>query len=161
MREILQFGLDSTYTRLLKGLDDLTDEEARQCSAGLSPIIWQAGHIALTDHNFAVRAGSQHTPPPGYAELFKAGTGGDAAYPSLHDVRVALEQGQRALEDIVQAADLARAIESPVYHNAGEMLVFACYHRGYHVGKIMTLRGLLGRSPLFGAARPPAPGPAR
>jgi hypothetical protein len=36
------------------------------------------------------------------------------------------------------------------YRTAGEMLVFAIYHRGYHVGKATTLRALLKKPRLFG-----------
>ncbi len=56
MREIMLYGLTATHTRLFQGLDDLTEEEAARIPAsGLSPIIWQAGHLALSDFNAARR----------------------------------------------------------------------------------------------------------
>ncbi len=144
MRDALLYGLHATNTRLLEGLKDVTEAEARRAPvAGLSPIIWQAGHLTLSDFAFARRADGISAAPGGYADLFKPGTGGEGAYPSLEEVKDALHRAQQTLEGIARTADLNAPIDTPNYKTVGEMLVFVPYHRGYHIGKIMTLRALL------------------
>jgi uncharacterized damage-inducible protein DinB len=151
VQELLLYGLHATYTRLLRCLEDLTDGEARSVPAGgLSPIIWQAGHVATTDFAFARRVDGLTTLPTGYEALFQMGTGGQASYPPLAEVRGALERAQQALEGIAKSAPLDGPVEGRSYRTVGEMLVFAAYHRGYHVGKVTTLRALLKKPRLFG-----------
>ncbi|MDR7481314.1 MAG: DinB family protein [Armatimonadota bacterium] len=150
IRAVLLYGLTATHARLLRCLEDLTDDEARRTPHGLTPIIWQAGHIALADAGFARRADGRTEPPAGYEGLFATGTGGPAAYPPLAEVRDAVNRGQGRLEEIARTADLAARVDARNYSTVGEMLAFATYHRGYHVGKITTLRALLGKPRLFG-----------
>jgi hypothetical protein len=50
----------------------------------------------------------------------------------------------------VRTAQLDAPAEGRSYSTVEEMLVFAVYHRGYHVGKITTLRALLKKPRLFG-----------
>jgi hypothetical protein len=150
VRELLMFGLNSTHSRLLRCLDDVTEDEARQLPGGLSPIVWQAGHVATTDFAFARRAGGQAPFPQGYEALFQMGTGGQAAYPPLVEVRHNVDRAQQILQELVKTAKLDAPVEGRSYGTLEEMLVFAVYHRGYHVGKITTLRALLKKPRLFG-----------
>lgn len=150
MREFLLYGIEATHIRLMRCLEDLSDDEARRSPHGLSPVIWQAGHVALTDVNFARRADGTSEAQSGYTELFAMGTGGEAAYPPLAGVREAVVAAQRALEQAVRTVPLEAAVEGRGYATAGEMFAFALYHRGYHIGKITTLRALLEKPRLFG-----------
>lgn len=149
-RDYVGFGLAATSTRALRCVDDVGDEEARQSLHGLSPIIWQLGHLALADEGFLKRAGRALEIPGSYRELFATGTGGTAEYPSLAQVRSVFEIANRALEMMAREADLAQALDARNYKTIGEMLVFAAYHRGYHIGKMTTLRALIGKPRLFG-----------
>jgi uncharacterized damage-inducible protein DinB len=150
--ETLLYGLNATHERIGKVLDDVSDEEARQQPApGLAPIIWQAGHIALYDASFAKRVDKQTEAPGGFDQLFTMGTGGEpASYPPLSAVRAAVDASQRALLAIATAHSASTPVESPRYKTVGELLTFAVYHRGYHVGKITTLRALLKKARMFG-----------
>lgn len=150
IRDLVLYGLAATHARLLRCLEDLSDDEAHRTPHGLSPIVWQAGHIALTDAAMARRADGRTEPPAGYESLFATGTGGPAAYPPLAQVRDAINRGQGRLEEIARTADPAARVEARNYSTVGEMLMFAVYHRGYHIGKITTLRALLGKPRLFG-----------
>jgi uncharacterized damage-inducible protein DinB len=149
-RDVLLYGLSATHARLLRCLEDLSDDDARRTPHGLSPVVWQAGHIALTDAALARRADGRTEPPAGYEALFAMGTGGPAAYPPLAEVRDALNRGQQRLEEIARTVDPGARVDARHYSTVGEMLAFATYHRGYHVGKITTLRALLGKPRLFG-----------
>ncbi len=151
MHETLLYGLTATHTRIHRCLADLTEEEAlRSPMAGLAPIIWQAGHLAWADSNMAHRVDGSSAAPDGYTDLFKTGTGGEAAYPPLAEVKEILDWAQRSLEAAARTADPATSLEARNYSNVGEMLVFASYHRGYHIGKMTTLRALLKKPRLFG-----------
>jgi DinB superfamily len=150
VRELLLFGLDSTHSRVLKCLDDVTEDEARRLPSDLSPIVWQAGHVATTDFAFARRAGGQTPIPANYEALFQMGTGGHAAYPSMAEVRGSLDRAQQILMELAKTANLDAPVEGRSYSTVGQMLVFAAYHRGYHVGKMTTLRALLKKPRLFG-----------
>ncbi len=149
-RNFMLFGLTATSTRALRCVDDVGDEESRRSLHGLSPIIWQFGHLALADEGFLKRAGGALEIPGSYRELFATGTGGTADYPSLAEVRSVFEAGNLVLEAVVRTADLAQAVDARNYKTLGEMLVFAAYHRGYHIGKMTTLRALIGKPRLFG-----------
>jgi uncharacterized damage-inducible protein DinB len=150
VRELLLYGLLATHTRLRRCLDDLSDDEAHTSPAGLSPVIWQAGHVATTDFAFARRVDTRASIPHGYEALFQTGTGGAAAYPPLAEVRGNLDAAQEILEALAGTGTLDAPAEGRSYRTVGEMLVFAAYHRGYHVGKITTLRALLKKPRLFG-----------
>jgi uncharacterized damage-inducible protein DinB len=150
--ETLLYGLNATHERISKVLDDLTDDDARrQPAPGLAPIVWQAGHIALIDAQYARRVDQQTAAPAGFEDLFKIGTGGEpAAYPSLSAVRAVVDAAQRAMVAIATTRPASTPVDSPRYKTVGEMLTFAVYHRGYHVGKITTLRAMLKKPRLFG-----------
>ncbi len=90
--------------------------------------------------------------PAGYEALFKRGTGGGGGetYPSLDEVKAAFDRAQQSLQNAARTVDLGTPVEARNYGNIGEMLVFTCYHRGYHIGKMTTLRALLKKARLFG-----------
>jgi uncharacterized damage-inducible protein DinB len=150
MRELLVYGLETTFTRAERCVDDVSDEESRARPHGLSPIIWQLGHIVTADAGYLRRAGGTLDLPGTYRELFATGTGGDAPYPPLAELRRYFEDVQRGLVGAARTADLSMAVEGQSYHTAGEVLAFVAYHRGYHIGKMTTLRALVEKPRLFG-----------
>jgi hypothetical protein len=139
--------LDLYCARLGRAIEGITAEEARRIVMGLAPIVWQVGHLAVVDATYAQRGGGTYAAPAHYGDLFKPGTGGSAEYPPLEEVWAVFSDAHRALLKIVDEADLAKPLEHPAgaYTSIGGMLVYACYHRGYHVGKVGTLRALLGK----------------
>ncbi len=151
VQQTLLYGLNATMTRLQRSIGDLTDEEARRVPLeGLAPIVWQAGHVAFTDAYFARKVDGRSRVPDGYPELFKSGSGGPANYPPLAEVNEVAAASQRSLEALVRTADLATPLESDRYSNVAELIMFICQHRGYHIGKMNTLRALLKKPRLFG-----------
>ena len=150
VRDVLLNDVGRTNRILLRTLGDLTNDEAQRSPvSGLSPVIWQVGHLAASDAYFAGLCGSGITLPDGFGALFGRGTGGVKAYPSLAEVTPLYERAHAALEAVVQSAELGREVDSKNFKSVADTLSFACFHRGYHIGKICTLRGLLGRAPLF------------
>ena len=150
MRELIVYGLESSFARAIRCVEDVTEDEARSMPHALSPIIWQLGHLVVSDAGYLRRAGGTVELPGAYGTLFPTGTGGQATYPPLTEARGFFEQIQRGLVEAARAADLSRPVEGRSYSTAGEVLIFVGYHRGYHVGKMTTLRALLKKPRLFG-----------
>jgi hypothetical protein len=140
------YMLGVSHGRLREAIDGVSDAEGRRVLAGkLTPIVWQVGHIALVDGNYVRRTGGESPVPARYAEVFKQGSGGEQDYPPLRDVWEVFDATHRALADRAAGVDYQAPVDAPSYKTVGEMLMYSSYHRGYHIGKIMTLRGLLGK----------------
>ncbi len=151
MRQMMLGQLQATHARVLRCVEDVSDDEARRPLAGnLTPVIWQVGHLAFGDARMAARVDRPYTLLPSFEGFFKGGTGGQAAYPPLAEVTAAFTTAQRALEEVAKTVDFSQAVDARAYATVGEMLIFAFYHRGYHTGKMTTLRALLGKPRLFG-----------
>ena len=139
--------LSLSHGRLREAIDGVSDADARRVMAGkLTPVVWQVGHLALVDGNYVRRAGGESPVPARYAELFKQGSGGEQDYPPIGEVWNVFDTTHRALMDRAAGADYQAPIDAPAYKTVGAMLLYASYHRGYHIGKIMSLRGLLGKA---------------
>ena len=150
IRDAIQYGLTATHARVLRSVEDVSDVEARQIPQNLSPLVWQLGHVALSDGGFLRLTGGISAAPDSFKGFFRTGSGGAADYPSLADVKTVAEAVQRDLMQLAQLGELSQRVESRNFTTVGEMLIFAGYHRGYHVGKMTTLRALLGKPRLFG-----------
>jgi hypothetical protein len=155
-RALLQYQLAVTDRALKRSLESISEDEARRTPSSLSPIVWQAGHIALANFGFArgnlgFVIGADIAPaemlPGNSAALFKMGTGGAAAYPLFGDVTGSLDASHDALTRAVTEADLDAPNEGRrgVWNTQAQAFAFAVMHRWYHIGKINTLRALLGK----------------
>jgi DinB superfamily len=154
----IRFQLQRTHERVQQCLADLSADEARRLPLpSLSPVIWQVGHLAFYDAQYAERAGvgeAMPAIPREYEQLFKMGTGGEAHYPPVDQVVQVFNHTNAALQSVAQSGNLAKPVEGQLYTDVGGMLFFACIHRNYHIGKMATLRALLGKPVLFGAPSP-------
>lgn len=154
-RALIQQQLAKSHQIVKHCLGDITEGEAARLPAPiLSPVIWQVGHLAWINSMFVQRAGvtSGTTLPERYPDLFKTGTGGAANYPSLSEVVKAFDDTHEALMRTVAEAKLETPDEGPrgLWKNYNEMFSLASTHRWYHIGKINSLRALLGKPRLFG-----------
>lgn len=150
-RTLLAGMLDGTVARLQRALTDITEEDARARPQGLTPIIWQVGHIAFVDSRALVRNGVPVEVPAAFEPLFTTGSGGEADYPPLAAVVPVLTGLHDRLRQLALEGDLTRSVEGTrSCATVGEALLFLIYHRGYHIGKITTLRALLGKVRVFG-----------
>jgi hypothetical protein len=158
VRTAIQFQLQRTHERVQQCLADLSADEARRSPLlRLSPVVWQVGHVTFYDALYVDRAGvgpAVPAIPNEYEQLFKAGTGGQAEYPPIDQVWKVFDRTNAALHAIAERGDLAQPVEGQLYKDVGSMLLFACVHRNYHIGKMATLRALLDKPVLFG---PPSP----
>lgn len=145
-RNLLASMLDSTVARVHRALTAISEEDARACPHGLSPIVWQVGHMVLVDSKVLTRSGIAVDTPRSSIALFETGTGGEADYPLLSTVLPLMSDINTQLSRLVLEATLDQPIAGVrSYTSIGEALLFVAYHRGYHIGKIATLRALLGK----------------
>ena len=154
-RALIQEQTNASHGIIKHCLADISDEEAcRIPNAALSPIIWQVGHLALVNLAFIKRAGivTAASVPESYGGLFATGTGGKADYPALESVVKTMDDTHDALIRAVGEANLDAVNEGPrgLWNNVAGMFAFSTTHRWYHIGKITTLRALLGKPRLFG-----------
>lgn len=129
---------------------DISPEDAVARPQNLTPIIWQVGHIAYYEALLvSAITGDDADIPENYESLFKTGSEGDDDFPPFAEVIAALERSQAAVFELVDGDLSAPLAGEPLYTSVGGALMFTHYHRGYHLGKIMTLRGLLGKDIIF------------
>jgi hypothetical protein len=146
-RTYVTYMLGVSHDRLREAVNGVSEADARRLLSGrLAPIVWQVGHIALVDGNYVRFAGGDSPVPARYVDLFKQGSGGEQDYPSLSDVRNVFDSTHRALTDRAGGANYQAPVDALSYKTVGEMFMYSGYHRGYHIGKIMTLRSLLGKA---------------
>lgn len=147
MRDVLRAQLEFGANSLLHNTKDVTNEEAAQRPNELAPIVWQVGHLALYDHKLLAQLEDDApTFPEQYEALFQMGSSGADELPPLSEVMPLFEAGQAGLLRIVET-DLTKPLEGgPLYTTVGGALAFTHYHRGYHTGKITSLRSLLGKT---------------
>jgi len=143
--------LGSTATRIQRVLADVSEEDARARPQGLTPIVWQVGHMAFVDSRVLVRSGVIVEVPASYERSFTTGSGGEADFPPLTAIVPVMMELNDRLQLLAVKGDLTQPIGGTrSYASVGEALGFVVYHRGYHIGKITTLRALLGKARVFG-----------
>ncbi|OUN00349.1 MAG: hypothetical protein BAA04_01895 [Firmicutes bacterium ZCTH02-B6] len=136
----------STY-RLQRSVEDVTPDEATARPQDLAPIAWQVGHVSYYDAMLLKRAGLPVDIPPEHEELFPIGTDGRGQLPPLAElVQVFRARSERIASLLEDPAALARPTHGTAnYSTLAEGVMYVIGHRGYHLGKIMTLRALLGK----------------
>ncbi len=146
----LEAQLVRQVDRILATLDDLAPEEFLARPNGLAPILWQIGHLGLSDKNFLKRVPEPVEIPDGYAELFGRGSG-NGTLPPAATVLAFFREAHGGLIGLA-TGNLERPLRSPTdtYGTVGAGLISMIHHRGYHYGKIMTLRALLRKPRLLG-----------
>lgn len=150
MRELFRTQLESSGRTMLSVTKDVTEEEAVRRPHGLAPIVWQVGHVTYYDALLISDVlGGEPDVPEEYAELFKQGSSGEGDFPPLADVRAVAESVQAKFLDLVDVDPFQELDGAPLYSNVGGALMFTHTHRGWHTGKIMTLRALIGKPIMF------------
>ncbi len=87
--------------------------------------------------------------PEEYAEWFKQGSSGEGDFPPLADVRAVAERVQPRCWNWRTWTCRSRWTAARLYSELGGALMFTLVHRGWHTGKIMTLRALVGKPVMF------------
>src|SRR2546427_3632954 len=114
-RSIVVYGLTASFTRVQRCMEDFSDSEAAQSPHNLTPIVWQLGHLALSDGGFLRLAGGTSPAPELFKGLFKTGSGGPADYPPLGEGKPGVETAQREVGSLAQSAQLQQSVGSRNY----------------------------------------------
>jgi len=154
-RALVQYQLALSHRMVGRCVGDLADwEAARRPDGVLAPAVWHVGHLAAADLKFLGVAGIVPAVnlPESYPALFRPGTGDAEDYPPLGEVAKTFHATHEAIVRAVAEANLDAAVENSPgpFATLGEMFSFTAAHRWYHIGKIASLRGLLGKPRPFG-----------
>jgi hypothetical protein len=135
-----------------RGLEGLTDEEARQRFLPMNCISWNIGHLAWQEQRYWLWRAQNQILLPDINEQFAYGA--PASTPSLDAI-------WRAWDTITQTADpwldtiTTKKLDSPVIFNSepigtnwGSLLLRTIYHYWYHTGENLAIRQNLGHTDL-------------
>src|SRR2546422_10982595 len=96
-RDVIRFGLTASFTRTQRCVEDVSDGEAAQTPNNLTPIVWQLGHLALSDGGFLRLAGGTAPAPGLFKGLFKTGSGGAGGHPPVGEGKPGVQEGHRGM----------------------------------------------------------------
>ncbi|HJO82822.1 MAG TPA: DinB family protein [SAR202 cluster bacterium] len=131
-----------------RGLQGLSDEDARKRVEPMNCISWQIGHAAIQRHGFFVAW------PQGIdvADEYRPyGTGGPASQPPLDEAltlwQASCDEADAWLEAATEESLLLPMSSSPKGENSGTLIVRNIYHTWCHIGEISAIRQILGHKP--------------
>ena len=135
-----------------RGLEGLTDDEARRRFLPMNCISWNIGHLAWQEQRYWLWYAQGQMPLPEVNERFAYGA--PASTPPL-------EEMWQAWQTITQTADAwldavtTETLQSNVVRDGkvsryiyGSLLLRVIYHYWYHLGESMAIRQMLGHRDL-------------
>ena len=144
---LIKLQAERSETRFRKGLEGLDERELKARPQNLAPALWQLGHIVASDWALLNRAGVPPEIPAFFQEEYRKDTKGENLAQSAAQIWEGFAKVQAGFLAL-SGSDLDKPLVHPagIYGNVGEGLMYMLIHRGYHHGKLMTLRALLGKS---------------
>lgn len=140
-----------TRREFLRGLEDVSDEDARRRIEPMNCISWIVGHLAHQEHAFFVAWPRGEQPAAGYRAY---GYGAPASQPPLDEVMALWRRTCEEADELLHAAaeeSLARPVLAPdpgiEIENLGTRLVRNIFHSWTHIGEISAIRQVLGHRP--------------
>ena len=135
------------------------DQLSAQPFEGANHMLWQMGHLAVTDDQFRqLLAGSEGVCPAGWTELFGMGSEpvGDAlTYPSLVELKEKAAEARNVLIDWFKSQSDEKLREptpaeiQSLAPTVGAVMSAVAFHEGMHIGQITVLRKALGLPRVF------------
>jgi len=152
MAHLLVDQLRFARSEFVRGLESVTDEEARRRFMPMNCISWTIGHLANQENTYWVMIAQGKSVQP---ELYKlVGTGKPASTPPLDEMWAAWREITAAADaylDGLTEADLIGHLlwkGEPRPENIGTMLLRNIHHYWYHLGEGMAIRQMLGHTDL-------------
>jgi uncharacterized damage-inducible protein DinB len=144
--------LGFTRSEFLRGLDGVTDEEARRRFQPMNCMSWIIGHLANQEHTYWVMVAQGRNMDPDLNDL--VGYGRPASTPPLDEMRETWQVVTAAADeflDTLTTEQLQTHLEwngEPWRESIGTMLFRNIHHYWYHLGEAHAIRQLLGHRDL-------------
>jgi hypothetical protein len=141
-----------TRSEFLRGLDGVTDEEARRRFEPMNCISWIIGHLANQEHAYWVLWGQGRNVAPDLQKL--VGYGQPASTPPLDEMWETWRRVTAAADEFLdglttgQLETFLEWKDKPVRESIGTLLLRNKYHYWYHLGEAHAIRQLLGHRDL-------------
>lgn len=135
-----------------RGLEGLTDEEARRRFLPMNSISWNIGHLTWQEQRYWLQRAQDQMPRPDIQERFAYG--GPASTPPLAEMWEAWHAITQAADpwlDALTTEKLAAPVivnGEPLGTNWGSLLLRMIYHYWYHTGENLAIRQNLGHTNL-------------
>ena len=152
MTHPLVLQLRFTRAEFKRGLEGLTDDEARRRIMPMNCISWNIGHLAWQEQRYFLFYGQGQLPFPEVNERFAYRA--PASTPVLHDIWSAWHTITRAADPWLDTLTTEKLQENvvrdgkPSRSTWGSLLQRVIYHYWYHTGENMAIRQTLGHTDL-------------
>jgi hypothetical protein len=158
-KDAIAYALRTSKALFHRYLDDLKPHEFdhQPCPGGNSAA-WVVGHLIRTDRRSLTWLGVADLPtvPDGFEERFaptRAAAAGQGGYGDPKELMALFDAHRDRLIAAVLAADEAvlrepPSIQSPLFADKGEGLLFMGLHTAMHLGQVSIIRRSLGYPPI-------------
>ena len=148
----LVLQLRFTRHEFIRGLEELSDEDARKRILPANCISWNVGHLAWQEQRYFLYRGLGQTLLPAVQEQFAYGTA--ASTPPLAEVVEAWKQITTTADPWLDELTTEKLLQVYVVNGKpgpttfGNLLQRTIYHYWYHTGENMGIRQGLGHTNL-------------
>lgn len=135
-------------SEFVRGLEGLTDADARRRLMPMNSISWMIGHLAWQEQRYWLFRSQNRVPFPELNEQFAYGA--PASTPPLDETWAIWRTVTEAADPWLDALTTA-TLQTPLaegFSNVGTFMRRTTYHYWYHLGEALAARQLLGHSPL-------------
>ncbi|MCC6904263.1 MAG: DinB family protein [Anaerolineae bacterium] len=141
-------------SEFLRGVQGISDEEARRRFLPMNCISWNVGHLAWQEQRYWLQRAQNITLLPEVASEFAYGA--PASTPSLASALAAHEAITRTADpwlDALTTATLVEPRQFPAKNGSvtltfGTLMLRTIYHYWYHTGENQAIRQMLGHTGL-------------
>lgn len=136
----------------VRGLDGVTDEEARRRFLPMNCISWNVGHLAWQEQRYWLTHMQYITLIPKLNEL--VGYGRPACTPPLNEMWAAWHTVTQAADEFLNTLTPETILQPYIYegqateHSVGSRIQRVLYHYWYHNGENAAIRQMLGHTDL-------------
>ena len=141
-----------TRSEFMRGLDGLSEEDARRRCLPMNAISWNVGHLAWHEQRYFLTYAQGQVLLPELNSQFAYGA--PASTPVLAEMRGAWEAVTRAADPWLDALTSEKLLEHVVRDGRttryifGSLLQRVIYHYWYHTGENLAIRQVLGNTGL-------------
>lgn len=141
-----------TRAEFLRGLEGLTDADARRRLGPMNCISWTIAHMAAQEHNYFVAFPQGKGTAPEYRAFV---TGAPPSQPPLEEALALWHRTCKEADLFLHAATeevmhqyLRIPIARPFKENVGTLILRNIFHYWSHIGEISAIRQMLGHQGL-------------